>query len=250
PFTGADTIRKQNDFVYTIRATYADEIEKIINFWGPLGISKVLVLHYEDEVGKQNFQTVARALVKFGQAPTALAIKRNTDITNENIKALIAADPKIILATTLAGPIVQISKQLRMHNKPYPITSLSFASLSQITKGLGADAAGITVSLTVPAPNQREVPIVAECQDAWDASKQAGPLTTTSLEACIAAKVLVESMRKAGKTVTRESLQRALSTMSKVDVGGFVMVFREGSHHGGVFVDIAVIRRNGAVRTS
>jgi branched-chain amino acid transport system substrate-binding protein len=30
PFTGADAIRKQNEFVYTIRVTYAEEIEKLI----------------------------------------------------------------------------------------------------------------------------------------------------------------------------------------------------------------------------
>src|SRR5690349_19462592 len=57
PFTGADTIRKQNEFVYTIRATYADEIEKIINFWGNLDSTSVTVLHYDDPVGKQNFET-------------------------------------------------------------------------------------------------------------------------------------------------------------------------------------------------
>ena len=48
PFTGADTIRKQNEYVYTVRATYADEINKIINFWGNLGNTRVTVLHYDD----------------------------------------------------------------------------------------------------------------------------------------------------------------------------------------------------------
>ncbi|NJR71650.1 MAG: hypothetical protein HC782_00135 [Gammaproteobacteria bacterium] len=60
----------------------------------------MLVLHYDDEVGRQNYQTVAKELVKFGQTPTALALKRNTDATKENVKALIDANPKIILATT------------------------------------------------------------------------------------------------------------------------------------------------------
>jgi branched-chain amino acid transport system substrate-binding protein len=249
PFTGADVIRKQNEFVYTIRATYADEIQKIINFWAPLGLTRVAVLHYDDEVGLQNYHTVAQALTKFGQKPVSIAIKRNVDITNDNIKALIQADPEVILATTLAAPIVQTSKMLQAQNKPYQITSLSFASLSQITKGLGESAAGITVSLTVPAPNLRGTPIVDECRDAWLAAKQTTPFNTTSLEACIAAKVLVESLQKAGKQPTRESLQRALAALGRVDVGGYTMNFRNGSNHGGTFVEIAVIRRNGDVRT-
>jgi hypothetical protein len=52
PFTGADTIRKQNEYVYTVRATYEDEINKIINFWGNLGSTKVTVLHYDDTGGQ------------------------------------------------------------------------------------------------------------------------------------------------------------------------------------------------------
>ena len=45
-----------------MRATYADEIEKIVNFWGNLGSTRVTVLHYDDPVGKQNFETVAKSL--------------------------------------------------------------------------------------------------------------------------------------------------------------------------------------------
>ncbi|MFI4928330.1 MAG: ABC transporter substrate-binding protein, partial [Burkholderiales bacterium] len=77
PFTGADTIRKQNEYVYTIRATYADEIEKIINFWGNLGSTRVTVLHYDDPVGRQNFETVAAVLKKFNRQPVSVAIQRN-----------------------------------------------------------------------------------------------------------------------------------------------------------------------------
>ena len=56
-----------------MRATYADEIDQLVGFWGPLGVTKVLVLHYDDVVGKQNYETVAKALEKYGKVPTASA---------------------------------------------------------------------------------------------------------------------------------------------------------------------------------
>ena len=87
PFTGADTIRKQNDYVYTVRATYADEIEKIVNFWGNLGSTRIAVLHYDDVVGKQNFETVARSLEKFGAKPVSVAIKRNVELPAASVQA-------------------------------------------------------------------------------------------------------------------------------------------------------------------
>jgi ABC-type branched-subunit amino acid transport system substrate-binding protein len=72
-------------------------------------------------------------------------------------------------------------------------------------------------------------------------------MTTTALEACISAKVLVAGMRRAG-SVTRESLQKALSSLGRINVGGIDIAFRSGFNHGGTYVDIAIIRRNGELR--
>ena len=249
PFTGADTIRKQNDFVYTIRATYADEIEKIINFWGSLGSTRVTVLHYDDAVGKQNFETVAKTLQKFNKQPTGIAIKRNADLPDDIVTTIAASDPQIIVVTTLYAPAAQMVKKLHTANLPYQVTSLSFVGASQLAKALGSDAAGISVALTVPTARSTSIPVVKECVEAWIALGQKEVMNVTAIEACIAAKVLVEGIRKAGKEVTRESLQRSLSAMGRIDVGGHVVEFRPGFRHGGKFVDIAVIYANGELRS-
>jgi branched-chain amino acid transport system substrate-binding protein len=248
PFTGADAIRKQNEFVYTIRVTYAEEIEKLIGFWAPLGVTKVVVLHYDDDIGKQNFATAATVLAKFNKQPTSIAIKRNADLKPETINAIVAANPQIVLATTLYAPVAQMVRQLKAMKRPYSVTSLSFAGASQIAKALGPDAAGITVALTVPAPNQLQVPVVQECADAWRAAGQNESMSVTALEACIAAKVLVEGMKRSGREVTRESLHKALSALGRVDAGGVTIAFKPGFRHGGTYVDIAVIRLNGELR--
>ena len=248
PFTGADTIRKQNDFVYTVRATYNDEIEKIINFWGNLGSTRVTVLHYDDAVGKQNFETVAKTLQKFEKQPTSISIKRNVDLPDDVVTRIVASNPQIIVVTTLYAPAAQMVKRLRAANLPYLVTSLSFVGASQLAKALGPDAAGISVALTVPTAKST-LPVIKECVSAWTALEQKEIMSVTAIEACIAAKVLVEGIRKAGKVVTRESLQRALSALGRVDVGGHVVEFKPGFHHGGQFVDIAVILANGQLRT-
>lgn len=248
PFTGADAIRKQNDFVYTTRATYADEIEKIIGFWGNLGSSRIAVLHYDDAVGKQNFETVSKSLAKFGKMPVSVSIKRNADLTDAAVKEIVAADPQVIVATTLYAPIAQMVRKLRASNHHYQVSSLSFAGASQIAKALGEEASGISVALTVPIPNQQQIPVVKECADAWASAGLSGTMSVTALEACISAKVLVEGIRKAGATVNRESLHRALSSLGRVDTGGYVIQFKPGFRHGGTFVDIAVIRRNGDLK--
>ena len=140
-------------------------------------------------------------------------------------------------------------KKLRAANLPYPVTSLSFVGASQLAKALGPEAAGISVALTVPTAKSLNVPVVKECVEAWSALGQQETMSVTAIESCIAAKILVEGIRKAGRDVTRASLQKSLSAMGRIDVGGYVVEFKPGFRHGGKFVDIAVILANGELRS-
>jgi branched-chain amino acid transport system substrate-binding protein len=248
PFTGADTIRKQNEYVYTVRATYEDEINKIINFWGNLGSTKVTVLHYDDTVGKQNFETVAKVLTKYNRTPVSVAIKRNADITEANFKDVVASDPNVLVVTTLYAPAAQMVKKLKAAHRATMVTSLSFAGASQLAKALGTDATGVSVSLTVPTPRTQSVAVVRECGEAWQASGQKVAMSVTALESCIAAKVLVEGMKRSGRDVTRASLHRSLSALGRYDTGGYVVDFKPNFRHGGSYVGMALLRPNGEVR--
>ncbi|NML48637.1 ABC transporter substrate-binding protein [Ramlibacter sp. G-1-2-2] len=248
PFTGADTIRKQNEYVYTVRSTYADEIEKIINFWGNLGTTKVTVLHYDDAVGKQNFETVAAVLQKFGRKPVSVQIKRNADITDANVHDVIQSDPSVLVITTLYAPAAQMIRKLKAANRATMVTSLSFAGASQLAKALGPDATGVSVAITVPPPRTQSVPVVRECGDAWSAAGHKEMMSVTALEACIAAKVLVEGMRRSGKDLTRASLHRSLTALGRYDAGGYVVDFKPNFHHGGSYVGMALLKPNGEVR--
>jgi len=248
PFTGADTIRKQNEYVYTVRATYQDEINKIINFWGNLGNTRVTVLHYDDTVGKQNFETVANVLKKYDRTPVSVSIKRNAAITDQNVKDAIASDPQVMVVTTLYAPAAQMIKKLKTAHGGTLVTSLSFAGASQLAKALGPDATGVSVALTVPTPRAKTIAVVKECDDAWSAAGQKDPMSVTALESCIAAKVLVEGMRRSGRELTRASLHRALSGLGRYDAGGYVVDFKPNFRHGGSYVGMALLRPNGEVR--
>jgi ABC-type branched-subunit amino acid transport system substrate-binding protein len=248
PFTGAGVIRKQNDYVFTIRVTYTEELEKILSYWTNLGVNRAVVVHYDDEVGKQNYQTVASYLERFGKKPTSIPIKRNADVGDATIQAIVAADPQVIVLTTLYGPGTQIVKALKAAGKAYPISSLSFVGASQLAKAAGPDAEGVSVALVVPLATQGAIPVVRECREAWAKGGYKGTMSPTSLEACVAAKVLVEGIRRAGKDPTRESLKKGLEDLGHYDAGGLELTFSPTSHHAGRYVDLAVISSGGELR--
>jgi ABC-type branched-subunit amino acid transport system substrate-binding protein len=208
----------------------------------------VTVLHYDDTVGRENYETVAEALKKFGSSPTSVPVKRNADITADEVKQVVASKPNVVLVTTSYAPAAQLIKQLKTSGNQYMVTSLSFAGASQLAKALGQDASGVSVAIDVPPPRAHSVPVVKECTDAWAAAGEKDAMSVTALESCIAAKVLVEGIKRSGREVTRVSLQRSLDALGRYDAGGYVLHFKPGFHHGGSFVDIALLTPNGEVR--
>lgn len=248
PFTGADVMRKQSPYVFTVRASYEDELSKILNFWSSLGIQRITVIHYDDEVGNQNFKTVADFMQKVNKQSTSIKIKRNAAVESATYDRIIASDPQIVVITTLFGPAAEIVKQLRNRNKPYMYSSLSFVGPSQLAKVGGADASGISVASVVPLPTNMMVPVVKECDEAIKKIPNA-TLSFTSLEACIAAKVLVEGMKRGGKDVSRDSLYRGLQALGTYDAGGYTVNFGATGRHGSKFVELAVISRSGGFRS-
>lgn len=248
PFTGADAIHKQNNFVFVMRASYADELTAILKHWNSLGADRITVIHYDDEIGNQNYATVERIMKAAGKKATGIKLKRNADVEPAQVDAIIASDPQVIVATTLYQNTAQVLKALKAKDRPYNMTSLSFVGPSQLAKTAGADAAGVSVAGVVPPPSKGSVPVIKEC---GEAIRQAGygELTYTNLESCIAAKVLVEAIRRSGGgEVTRESLYRGLSAIDHYDAGGYTVSFGPEGRHGSHYVELAVITKNGQFR--
>jgi branched-chain amino acid transport system substrate-binding protein len=248
PFTGADAIHKQGPYVFVMRASYSDELVKILEHWKGLGADRVTVVHYDDEIGNQNYATVERLMKGAGkQAVVSVKVKRNADVEPAQIEAIIRSDPQVIVATTLYGATAQVLKGLKDARRPYNMTSLSFVGPSQLARAAGADAAGVSVAGVVPPPNKTRVPVIKEC---GDAIRSAGvpELNYTNLEACIAAKVLVEGLRRAGRDPSRESLYKALANIGQYDAGGYVVKFTPDHRHGSSYVELAVINKAGQFR--
>ena len=72
PFTGADPMRVFHKQVYNMRGSYADELEKIVDHFEPLGMKRFSIVHYDDVVGKENLTAVERALKKRNLTPVSV----------------------------------------------------------------------------------------------------------------------------------------------------------------------------------
>ena len=247
PFTGADPMRVFNKHVYNMRASYADELEKIVEHFQVLGVKRFSIVYYDDVVGRENLTAVDRALKARGLTAVSHAAfkeRAKPDIA-AGVKEVAAGQPDVIILTTLYKATSDFIKLARQQGMGAAMVSNSFPGASPLAKELGGkDGSGVIVATVVPPPSKRSLPIVQEYQAAIEKQLGKKEWSFTSMESFIAAKVMVEALRKAGPKPTREGFMRELDNMKAYDVGGYVVGFGPNNHNGSSFVELTVIGRD------
>jgi len=246
PFTGADPMRVFNRNVYNVRASYAEELEKIVDHFVPLGVRRFSIVYYDDIVGRENLSAVERALKKRSLEPVSIAAFR--DRANPDIDAAVAAvakgSPDVVILTTLYKASADFVKLARKSGVAAQMASNSFPGASPLAKELGKEGAGVIVATVVPPPTKRSLPIVHEYQPAIEKQTGKKDFSFTSLESFIAAKIAVQALRRAGPNPTRASFMRELDALKDFDAGGYLVSFSPGNHNGSSFVELTVIGKD------
>ena len=243
PFTGADPMRVFNKHVYNMRGSYADELEKVVDHFVPLGVKRFSIVYYDDVIGRENHTAVARALKQRNLEAVSVASfkdRAKPDI-EAGVKSVAAGTPDVVILTTLYKASSDFIKAARKSGLSAQMASNSFPGASPLAKELGKDGAGVIVATVVPPPTKRSLPIVQEYQAAIEKQLGKKEFSFTSLESYIGAKVTAEALRRAGPKLTRESFMRALDSMSSFDAGGYVVGFSPANHNGSSFVELTVI---------
>jgi len=246
PFTGAEPMRSFRRNVYNIRASYADELEKIVDFYTTTGMKKFSVIHYDDAVGKENLAAVEVALTKRGlKAASIGTLKRNQTDLGAAVSDVVKAAPDVVIATTLYKTTGDFIKSARKAGSGAQFASTSFVGASALASELGDQGTGVVVAQVVPPYARASIPIVREYQAAIEKSLGKKGYSFTSLEAYIGAKVLVEAIRRAGANPTREGLLKTLDSMQNFNVGGYLVDFSPSNHNGSKFVELTAISKAG-----
>lgn len=246
PFTGADPMRVFNKHVYNMRASYADELEMIVEHFAPLGVKRFSIVHYDDVIGRENFTAVERALKKRNLTPVSVASFK--DRAKPDIAAGLAevakGSPDVVILTTLYKASADFVKLARRSGVPAQFVSNSFPGASPLANELGSDGVGVIVATVVPPPGRRALAVVKEYQDAMEKLLGKKAYSFTSLESYIGAKVFAEALKRAGPRPTREAFEQALDGMGNFDTGGYFVSFSPSNHNGSSFVELTVIDRD------
>lgn len=246
-FSGADSLRAPlNRLVFNIRAGYGDETEKIVEQFTSLNVKNIAVFYQNDAFGKTGLEGVEKAMKKRGLKLVATgSVERNSSQVADAVRNIAAARPDVVVMISTYNACAAFVKGMRAAGTAPQFYTLSVVGSSALARELGTDSMGIGISQVVPFPWTPTLPVVREYQKLLAKAGNERDISFTSLEGYIAAKVLVEGLKRAGRDLTREKLIAALEGLRNHDVGGFPVSFGPGNHNGSSFVELTMIRQGG-----
>ncbi|MCX7220522.1 MAG: ABC transporter substrate-binding protein [Burkholderiales bacterium] len=247
PFTGAQSLREPfNRNVFHIRASYFEETEKIVDHSTTLSLKRIAVFYQNDAYGKAGLEGVTRALKKRNIEVVGLAtVERNSvDVTAAVAKLKLAKPQAVIMISAYTSCAAFIKEMIKDTSAAPVFWNISFVGSQALSKELGKDGRGVMISQVMPAPWEDITAVVKEYKNLY-ANKPGREVGYVSLEGFIAAKVMVEGLKRAGSSLTRDGLIRALESMNSYNAGGFQVKFSSTNHSASTYVDLSVIGKDG-----
>jgi branched-chain amino acid transport system substrate-binding protein len=246
PSTGAQSMYTPvNPYLFPVRPSYHAETAKIIEQLGAMGLKRIAIFHVDDSFGKDGLLGYQTAMKKIGMEPVAVAsYPRGTVKVEDAVRTVADANPHAVVMVSAANAGAAFIKQMRKRGAGPQFVLLSNVSSQAFIKDLGEDGRGVAVSQVSPYPFTATTPLVKQFHDAMKEHGKA-EVSYSSLEGYIAARVMVEGLKRAGRQLTREKFIGAMESMREFDLGGVKASYSPTDRSGTNFVELTIISKNG-----
>jgi len=251
PLVGTTSFRtKVNRLLFHVRAGYDLELRKIISHLSTIGISSIAVVFQDSPFGKSNLATCEQLAAEHKvQVVKTLPLAITAEDAKQVAAGLADAKPGAVVMI-MAGRMVEIFiRDYRANGVGAPLYTLSvgITDAAGSAKRLDGKLAGLVTASIVPPPQAQRVPIVGDYQR--DRAEFGEKIDSyTALEGYIVGRVMTEGLRRAGKTLTRDSFIAGLESIGSTRFGDFPIDYSAKNHNGSTFVDLEMYTRDGQLR--
>ncbi|CAN7597659.1 ABC transporter substrate-binding protein [Polaromonas sp. LjRoot131] len=244
-------IRVEAPLLYSVRAGLRDEINKITEHLATVGINRI-GLFYEDGPGAASLLSATDEAAKktAGNVVSKASYATGTARVTPAVEVFVKTAPQAIIMVASGAAAAAFIEQYRAAGGASQLLSHSGADIEQLSKRLSEEQLrGVAIAQVVPNPYKISVRLAKEFSDTIaKAQSLEVPASYTMMEGYIAAKVIVEAVRRQGKNPNRAGMVTALDGMENYDLGGYLVSFKPGMHSGAKFVELSIISGSGKIR--
>jgi branched-chain amino acid transport system substrate-binding protein len=247
----AAEIRAEIPLLYNVRASLRDEINKLAEHLGTIGITRLGLFH---EDGPGSAALIAAADQAASKARATITSKASyeagTAKVTPAVDAFIKVAPQAIIMVSSGAAAAGFIEQYRAAGGNAQLFAHSGADIEQLSKRLAEEQMqGVAIAQVTPSPYKIGSRISKEFTDEVARNdKLEVPVSYAMMEGYIAAKVIVEAVRRQGARPTREGMAKAIDGMDSLNLGGYVVGFKPGMRSGSRFVELSIISGSGKIR--
>lgn len=248
PATGAISLHEPvQPWVYHLRASYQREAERAVKHLAGIGVKRITIVQVNDPFGNDAGKGAIKGLddVKL-RALSHLRFDRNKPGLAPTMQAISKAGIEAVVLIGPAYAVVEGVQALRAAGSTAHVATLSNNASADFVKALGESARGVIVTQLFPYERSTANLMVRE---ALSLAKAAGrnELTPAHIEGFAAAKLVVETLKRAGKDVSRDSFAKALDG-ARIDLGGLQVNYTDKEHTGLEYTDVSIVGEDGKFR--
>ncbi len=221
PFQGSPITRGKK-YVFSGMTLYDRQSKMMIDYLvGQRKLKKFAALYQDDEYGKAFLTAFDKDLGRHGLKLTAMEpVKRGANDVSAQIAKLQAARPEVVFLVLTPGPGAQALKE----RQKIGWTDTLMVSAGPLTDerylGLAGDASEGVEGLSLwPDPAASDLPGVKAYREAMAKYFPKNEPNRYSLSGYFAAMLFAEGAKRAGKSLTRDSLVTALESMKGFESG-------------------------------
>ncbi|APV50080.1 hypothetical protein BWI17_10515 [Betaproteobacteria bacterium GR16-43] len=245
PLSGSEAPAGVSSRVFFVRPDYGTEVKQVISHFRALQLSRFAIVRAPTDDAARVARTVAQTLGGQGLKGAGELVLGSSPARDAAAVAAMRPQALVIVADTV--PAAEFVKRYRPLDPGANIVALSMVNHRTMFELVGPKLAhGVMITQVVPNPLLPETPVQKEHLDAIRQFRDEPPSHLT-LEGFLAAKALVEGVRRAGASPTRESILAAFQKVTRMDLSGFVVDFTPKGRSEATHVDLAMIRRNGSL---
>jgi branched-chain amino acid transport system substrate-binding protein len=250
--SGVSSLRS-NAQLFHIRASYKDEIQRILDQIATMGSNRIAFIYEDDAFGREAIED-AKALMAGRKIQPALLHKqgKNQLDVSATVAQLTPVQPQALIIIANTPVAAALIKGIRATTLSPFIFTTSTVDAEQMASQLGAQAGGVAVAQGMPNPYRAAVPVALEFNKRIrDLGIDPARANFSSIEGYVTAKVVIESLRRSAsisKEVGRRDVVKALESMQRTDLGGFVVEFGVNKHEGSRYVNLSMIGTDGRIR--
>jgi len=251
PLVGAVNVRDdarhpKRRFVFPVRAGTFHEATAIVKHQTTIGLKHFVVLSSTESFGPPGAAAYEAALKAAGLPFNHIAFSASDDPVKVATRLRDAAAEAVLLSV-LPKPLAGVKRQYMALGGRATMISHSSLAMDDLRKELGPLAADMVFSQIVPSPYGGTALLSHEFRRLLAIHRPDAKPSYNGIEGFLEAKVLVEGLRRAGSQTTREGLTTALESISHQDFGGPQVTYGEGTRAGSSFVDLVLLRGDGAL---